>query len=164
MLIECIRILTTHRPDTLRGFAERTARAYYEKRGYVVWRGGFINANRRERYPNIARKYERLERIMRIHYPATFEHVCYLCAQSGMPDLLVWNGRNLRFIEVKLDYEPLAEHQSRCIMRLVSLGFDVRIMRIVSKATRRRRSTLDLASGEETEHERQMRLRAFMNH
>ena len=162
MLIECYRILTTRRPKTLRGFAERTARAYYEKRGYAVWRGGFLNANRRERYPNVTRKYERLERIMHVHYPGMFDRVCYLCTQSGMPDLLIWNGRDLRFIEVKLDYEPLADHQKRCISRLVSLGFGVRIVRIVSKATRRRRSTLDLTSGEEEEHERQARMREFV--
>lgn len=164
MRVECYRILTVRRPRTLRGFAERTVRSYYEKRGYVIWRGGFINANRKARYPNIAKKYHRLERIIRSHYPGTFEHVSYLCTQSGMPDLIVWKGRELIFVEVKLDYEPLSERQKRCIKRLVRLGFGVRIVRIVSRATRRRSSVLDLTSGKEIEYERQARVHEFVNH
>ena len=161
MRIECYRILSHRRPACVRGYAERIARAYYERRGYIVWRGGFVNANRKERYPAIKKKYDRLEKIIRTHYPERFEHLSYLCTQSGMPDLLIWNGRILTFVEAKLDYEPIAQHQKRCMIKLGRLGFSVRIVRIVSRATRRRTSILDLESGTEEERERQTRMIEF---
>lgn len=143
----------------MRGFSERVARQELERRGLVVWRGGFAHANRSDQYPNVTRKYARLERVVRDHYPGRLELLQYLSSsQRGMPDLAVWNGRELRFVEVKLDYEPLSERQKRCLKRLCEAGFTVSIMRVVSSATRTRESVIDLDTFEERAITRQLRL------
>lgn len=146
----------------MRGYAERIVRKEFERRGIVVWRGGFVHARRSERYPNVERKYARLERIVEERYPGTLEELQYLSStQHGMPDLVTWNGSALRFVEVKLDYEPISERQRSCMMRLSSLGFSVVIARVVSRSTRLRESEIDLETREEHEKNRQLRLDAF---
>ena len=158
----CMRILRTRRPEKLRGYAEQHVRRMLERRGIIVWRGGMLGATRR--YPTIERKYARLDKILSEHYPHLIGFVQHLARIGGIPDFITWNGRTISFVEVKLDYEPLSDAQKRCMIRLLRVGFPVTLIRIISRATKRRTSSLDLMSGAEIEHERQTRVIEFVNH
>lgn len=133
-------------PDDRAGFSERYIRSKLEGKGWEVWRGGFLHANRkREVYPNVERRYamaERLldDRISALQYIGVVHH--------GMPDLLCYKFGRFKFVECKLGYEAIRDNQVETISLLQGLGFDVEVHRVVEHATQRRQTRYDVASGD----------------
>jgi len=124
------------------GLAERFLRRRLERQGWTVWRGGRIDIVRQEDvYPNVRRKYEQLCRLLQKHHPRQVERLQYLCAvHQGMPDFVCYRNGRFKFVECKLQYEPLSLRQKKCIQTLQQLGFVVEVHTLVDKRTKKRRS------------------------
>jgi hypothetical protein len=108
----------------------------------LVWRGGYLHAPNVETYPNVTRKYERLLSYLPQHYVNVLQYLCVV--HRGMPDLLCYKAGTLKFIECKLDYEPLRDAQKQCIVKLQALGFPVEVWRVAQANVRYRRRRLDV--------------------
>ncbi|MFQ5621369.1 MAG: VRR-NUC domain-containing protein [Candidatus Nanoarchaeia archaeon] len=143
------------------GLSERQIRKRLEKQGWVVWRGGSLGLLRRDDvYPSVYRKYEKLQNLIEVYYPDMFEYLQYLCAvHHGMPDFLCYRNGEFKFIECKLENEPLSYRQKLCIICLQQLGFVVEVHKFVNHRTKLRLATIDLINGDKFIHERQLTIR-----
>lgn len=77
----------------------------------------------------------------------------------GMPDLLAFRDGKFKFIECKFGHEQLRETQRKCIDKLLSMGFDVEVHKIVRPTTKARIVEEDLATKKKVVREKQMRLK-----
>ena len=132
-------------PSDRKGFSEKRIRERLEDKGWMVWRGGFLHATRkREVYPNVEKKYKKLNRLVN-----GLELLQYICVvHHGMPDFLCYKSGTLKFIECKLGYESLSERQRKTIAYLLKHGYKIEIHRIVEHQTKRDVSKLNIATNE----------------
>lgn len=145
-----------------KGLSERKLRKRLEKHGWTVWRGGFLHAIRKnDLYPNVRKKYKILERLFETHMPGMFSYLQYLCkVHHGMPDFLCYRSGRFKFVECKLQYEPISERQKKCIFTLQRKGFIVEIHRLVDARTKTRYAYLNLYKKEKRIFIEQLTLRA----
>lgn len=143
-----------------RGLSEKQLRKRLEDDGWMVWRGGLIGIWKRDRlYPNVMKKYLLLQELLIKHYPTNIDHLEYLCAvHHGMPDLICYRNGVFKFVECKLGYEIISEHQKKCITILQKIGMNVEVHRVVEAPIMTRIATLNVMTGQKRVHERQMRL------
>jgi len=141
--------------------AERLLRAHFEKAGWTVWRGGFLHQlAATDIYPNVKRKYSRLQKLLEQERPKHWELLQLFCAvHHGMPDFIVYRQGVLKFIECKLGHEQLGNYQKQCLPRLKKLGFTVEVWKIVDDCTKTRRAKINILTGEKTICEKQERLK-----
>lgn len=146
-IVERCYAVPTH-PRDRKGFSESHIRSKLEKRGWTVWRGGFLHATRKTHvYPNVAKKYRQAERILGDQLSA----LQYLgVVHHGMPDLLCYNQGSLKFVECKLGYESLLDQQKKTITVLINLGFRVEIHRVVEHASKHRKAHYRVKTGQRT--------------
>jgi len=137
-------------PQDKRGFSEKVVRRRLEKAGWVVWRGGFLDATRHdELYPNVESKYRLLDELLDKHAPGMREKLQYMCrVHHGMPDLFAFRNGMFRFVECKLVYEQLSQMQKACIRELQRMGFTVEVHKVVDHRTKAREAEVDVRSGE----------------
>lgn len=143
-----------------RGLSEKELRRRLERHGWLVWRGDMLAAIRtRELYPNVERKYKMLTDLLERHHPGRLEELQYICAvHHGMPDFLCYRDCRFKFVECKLEYEPLSDAQKRCIRRLEGMGFGVEIHKLVQKT---RMNEAVYVGDEKVIIEKQLPLRTF---
>lgn len=141
-----------------RGLSEQLVRKHYEKRGWVVWRGGLLNADRDpDTYPNVRKKYAQLMELLRKFRPGAIDELRYLChIHHGMPDFLCYKDGRFVFIECKLGYEQLSKWQKLCIARLKAMGFPVEIHRLAEPQTKTRTAMVNLRNGRKQVLEKQL--------
>lgn len=121
---------------TRRQLSEKLVHQYFLKKGYEVFRGtrilGHEGSLNYELYPNVKRKYDRLEKIL---YKKLGLHLWTLreLLGKGIPDFFVHKGNTSFFVEVKLEHESIKKHQLACMKLLTEFGFDSVIIRVKSK-------------------------------
>ena len=143
-----------------RGLSEAFIRKKLEKQGFLVWRSGYLHLDFSEHYPNVRKKYEKLMGLMEKHHPGMIDHLKYLNhVHHGMPDFLVFKGNAFKFIECKFNNEQLLKGQRKCIQKLLSLGFEVEIYKLVNPKVRSRLVQEDILTKEKKVKERQARLK-----
>ncbi len=117
------------------------ARRWLERRGFEVFKGFTVRGREHSlayhTYPNVKRKYNRLERILRAKLGRRLKEF-RLSLESGLPDYFAWHRRLRRciFVEVKLEHEQLKDHQLECMRLLEGFGFDVMVIRVKSRIYR----------------------------
>ncbi len=123
-----------------RGLSEKEFRRKLEKEGWLVWRGGLIGIqDRDEVYPNVYRKYSLLKKLLGKQYLA----LKYMNkVHHGMPDFVCYRNKKFKFVECKLQYECLSKVQKKCIQKLLSLGFNVEVYRLVDNRTKTREALI----------------------
>ena len=160
-LIPCIYIPLHRKYKTKRGLSERLLKKRLEKQGWTVWRGGLINVLKREElYPNVQRKYKKLDKILRklvFKHHALLQYICHV--HHGMPDFICYRNGEFKFVECKYSYEQLSKKQKKCIIKLQRLGFNVEVHKVVEVCTKTRSLTLNIETGDKKIIEKQMRLR-----
>jgi hypothetical protein len=139
------------------GLSERRIKKRLEKKGWEIWRGGFIHCIRyKDLYPNVFRKYIRLRKIL----GNDLEYLQYLSVvHHGMPDFFCRRKKKLKFVECKLGHEQLSERQKKCFPKLMELGYKVEVHKLVFPCTKLRIADVDLKTGEKIIREKQMRLK-----
>lgn len=147
-------------PKDRKGYSEKAIRRRMEKSGWIVWRGGFLHATRKdELYPNVRKKYELLEQLMDEHKPGMLEELQYMCkVHHGMPDFFAFKNGRFKFVECKLIYEQLSPAQKTCIKELLKKGYNVEMHRIVDHRTKAREAIVNVRTGEKKVLEEQLRL------
>jgi len=147
---------------TRKGLSERKLRRRLEKQGWTTWRGGSINITRKtEIYPNVRKKYQRLNNLLNKHRPGLLPFLQYLCnVHHGMPDFICFRNGVFKFVECKLGYESLSKRQKICIKKLQSFNFTVEVHKLVEVQTKTRESEVNLSTGDLFIKERQMTLKA----
>lgn len=145
-----------------RGLAERLVRKRLERQGWLVWRGQLLLFPPAEdTYPNVRRKYDHLRALLERKVPQLLDALAFLAQQHyRIPDFLCYKVGRFKFVECKLEHEQLSERQRRCIVFLVSLGFDVEVHKVVGPETKARRALVDIIDGKRNVQERQMMLRS----
>jgi hypothetical protein len=144
-----------------RGLSERLVRRHLERHGWLVWRGQLLLfPPDEETYPNVRRKYERLRQLLERKHPRILDALAFLAQEHyGVPDFLCYKLGQFKFVECKLGHEQLSMRQRRCIIFLVSLGFDVEVHKVVGPETKARRALVDIVDGKRRVYERQLALR-----
>ncbi|MGM5488383.1 MAG: hypothetical protein ACQESG_05530 [Nanobdellota archaeon] len=139
----------------VRGLSERQIRKNLERTGWTVFRGGYLHCLRGEMYPAVYEKYRQLEWLL----PESLPELQYLCeVHHGMPDFLCYRD-GFKFVECKLGHEQLSERQKSCVSRLLGMGFEVEIHKLVYACTKNRIAYVNLLDGAKVIKERQLRLR-----
>lgn len=143
-----------------RGLAERLVRKRMERQGWLVWRGQLLLFPPEEdTYPNVRRKYERLRTLLEYKYPQLVDALAFLAQQHyGVPDFICYKLGQFKFVECKLMHEQLSQRQRRCIIFLVSLGFDVEVHKVVGPETKARRALVNILDGKRQVQELQLAL------
>lgn len=138
-----IRHLQVRRlPDHPAGFSERAARAHYQKRGFEVWRGRFLDEFFKAESPftqyHYSKYFRAREHLARRVGPQKLIRLAKFCASHhGTPDFLVRHKAGLlRFVEAKLAHEALSPRQYRTCHYLLSLGLDVELLRVTQRPPR----------------------------
>ncbi len=158
-LHEYIKVIHRYIPvskdyEDKKGLSEKLIRKRLEKKGHV-WRAGLIGILKDEIYPNVRRKYQLLKDLMDRHHPGLHEHLEYINkVHHGMPDFLFF-GKSFRFVECKLQYEQLSSVQKKTIKKLIELGFDVEVHKVVDKRTKTRKASVYIFNGSKEVIERQ---------
>ncbi|MCF7860999.1 VRR-NUC domain-containing protein [Candidatus Woesearchaeota archaeon] len=163
MIIKIKYIPITRVYKSKRGLSEKLIRKRLEKSGWVVWRGGFINAVRKNYlYPNVEKKYKKLNALMDredliyLSYMAKIHH--------GMPDFLCYregfasDSNGFKFVECKLGYEQLSDRQKTCIAKLLKRGFKVEVHKMVHGSIKLRVCKYNIITGEKKVIAQQKRL------
>ncbi len=122
----------------------------------MVFRGGYLHACRKkELYPNVLRKYSKLKGILGndLEYLQLLSRI-----HHGMPDFFCYRRGIRKFVECKLGHEQLSNRQKRCIIKLVKIGFDVEVFKLVFDCTKIRSAYVNIFSNEKKIIERQKRL------
>ncbi len=143
-----------------RGMAERLLRAYFERQGWMVWRGGILHKlTAVDIYPNVQKKYAKLQIIVEQERKDSWEFLQLLCAvHYGMPDFVMYRRGVLKFVECKLGHEQLNDYQKNCLPRLKKLGFIVEVWKLVDECTKTRCATINILTREKKIHEQQLKL------
>jgi len=147
-----------------KGLAERELKARLERQGWTVWRGELIGILRNEEgpdgegiYPNVRKKYELLGELLERHHPEKKEYLEYLAAvHHGLPDFLCFRLNVFKFVECKLGHEQLRHSQKKCIPKLLAMGFEVEVHKLVEECTKVRVAAVNLENGHKTVRERQL--------
>jgi len=141
----------------IKGLSERQIRKRLESQGWIVWRGGYLHALRKQEiYPNIRKKYTILKNLIDAE---KLEYLQYLSkTHHGMPDFLCYRN-SFKFVECKLGHEQLSVVQKKCIKILVNKGYDVEIHKFVYGCTKDRIAYIDIETGDKSVKERQMRMK-----
>jgi len=129
-----------------RGMAERLLRAHFERGGWTVWRGGCLHQlAATDIYPNVKRKYARLQAVVEQERQESWRLLQLLCAiHHGMPDFIVYRRGVLKFVECKLGHEQLGVYQRKCLPKLKKLGFQVEVWKVVDECTKTRRAKVNI--------------------
>ncbi|MBS1266833.1 MAG: DNA polymerase [Candidatus Woesearchaeota archaeon] len=131
--VKCIYIPIKKTYAEKRGLSEKLIKKRLEKQGWEVWKGSLINILRKDNYPNVQKKYSKLIRLLKKHHPEKLEHLKYICdVHHGMPDFICYRNK-FKFVECKLDYEPLRESQKKTIILLKKMGLKIEIHKLVEK-------------------------------
>jgi Holliday junction resolvase len=157
--VRCEYIPLRREYDSHAGLSEKEIKKRLEKKGYEVWRGAYLGIHRdKEQYPNVIRKYRKLEELM-IRYGVDHEYLEYInSVHHGMPDYITFRRGEFLFVECKLGHEQLSRVQKRCIALLKSLGYRVEVHKMVFPETKARIAIVDLQNGSKIIRERQMKL------
>lgn len=135
-----------------RGLAERLARRHLEKMDYEVFRGRSVLGKEYslyyDKYENVRRKYDRLERVLRELMGLQLDILREdIRRRNGIPDLFVARQRGMSveamFVEVKLEHEQVRPHQLKCMRLLERWGFRCMLLRI-KRSVYRKESRVDL--------------------
>lgn len=147
-------------PKNRKGFSESYIRKKLEKRGWTVWRGGYLHAQRKPNtYPNVKKKYERLKKLL----GDDLNILQYICVvHHGMPDFLVYKSNTFKFIECKLGYESVKSRQKKTISVLKNLGYNVEIHRVLEHPTQKQETTLKLHKGKKTVVQKQHKITKYL--
>ncbi|MFH0978387.1 MAG: DNA polymerase domain-containing protein [Candidatus Woesearchaeota archaeon] len=142
------------------GLSERILARRLIKQGWSVWRGGLINiVNKDDLYPNVRKRYEKLNSLLFKHRPDLLDYLHYLCdVHHGMPDFICFRNGVFKFVECKLGHEQLSVRQKKCIAKLQEIGFVVEVHKLVESCTKARIAQVNLAEGTKVVFERQARL------
>lgn len=140
--------------------SERLLRQRLEKQGWEVWRGGLIGIeNRSNIYPNVQKRYKQLTELLRKKQSRKLVLLRYFAnVQHGMPDFICYKDGKFKFVECKFGYESLSKRQKRCIPRLLDLGFEVEVHKVVEGCTKMRWARVNVVTGQKNTLERQTRL------
>jgi DNA polymerase elongation subunit (family B) len=129
-----------------RGLSEKLVKRRLEKNNWLVFRSDMVNILRsnQEIYPNVRRKYTKLLQLLKKHHPGEVELLQYINAvHHGLPDFLCFRNGNFKFVECKLQYETLSDIQKKTIQKLLHLGFDVEINKMVDHRTKARKALIN---------------------
>jgi DNA polymerase elongation subunit (family B) len=140
------------------GLSEKLIKKKMENEGWTVWRGELIGILRYagELFPNVVKKYERLVSLLEKYYPGLIDELCYInSVHHGMPDFICFRNSLFKFVECKLQYETLSAVQKKCIYKLLDMGFDVEVHKIVDHRTKLRTAEVDIIEGEKRVLEKQ---------
>lgn len=143
--------------SSYKGISERLIRYRLIKEGYEVWRSSALSMIREpDVYPNVKRKYKRLQKILK-----DYEYFTYLDhVHHGMPDFICFRDSFL-FVECKLGHEQLSTRQKRCIEKLREKGYRVEVHKIVFPETKIRKAWVDIFSNKKRIIEKQQKLNHF---
>jgi len=148
-----------------RGLSERFHRKRLEKNRWIVWRGGLIGIHRRAVvYPNVYKKYALLEKLLMEKHPEQYDLLQLFCAvHHGMPDFICYRKGVFTFVECKLAHEQISKRQRTCIEKLVHMGFDVEIHRLIERSMRARNGEMHDWKIMVKEYQERMRVRYKKN-
>ena len=93
-----------------------------------------------------------MEKLVLLRYFSNVQH--------GMPDFICYKNRQFKFVECKLGYESLSKRQKKCIQKLLDLGFEVEVHKLVETCTKARRAVMNIENGKKLVMEKQTRLKA----
>jgi len=150
--------------DYRAGLSEKLIKEKLEKEGWIVWRGSLIGILRsgQELYPNVKKKYEKLESLLEKNNPGKIQELQYMNAvHHGMPDFICFRVNRFKFIECKLQYESLSKVQKKCIEKLTEMGFEVEVHKIVDQRTKTREAYVEVISGNKYLLEKQCMVQLF---
>jgi DNA polymerase-2 len=124
------------------GVSEKELRKRLGKQGWIVWKSALINIiNDEEVYPNVRRKYEKLHGLL----DDRLEMLRYIChVHHGLPDFICYRNGIFKFVECKLGHEQLSDSQKKCIPKLIDMGFDVEVHKLVHDCTKTRIADVNL--------------------
>ncbi|MEM4638168.1 MAG: VRR-NUC domain-containing protein [Candidatus Woesearchaeota archaeon] len=143
-----------------KGLSEFYAKKILIKEGYVVWRPEYLNMDFKEHYPVVKNKYDKLFLLLEKHHSGKIEELKYLNhVHHGMPDFIVFKNNKFKFIESKLENEQLSFKQKKCISKLLKMGFEVEVFRIISSNKRQKIIHEDLDTKKKIVKEKQTKLK-----
>lgn len=140
-----------------KGLSEKRLKRRLEKQGWMTWKTSAINITREaEIYPNVKKKYEKLNYLLEKHHPNTLEYLQYIAAvHHGLPDFICFKGY-FKFVECKRNHEPLSNRQKICIEKLRKLGFVVEVHKLVEAPTKTRLALINIHTNEKDIREKQL--------
>lgn len=143
-----------------KGLSESYVKKLLERKGFVVWRSEYFHLDFTEHYYNVRKKYDRLRDLLDKFHPGVLDELKYLNhVHHGMPDFIVFKDNKFMFIECKFNHEQLMIGQRKCISKLLDLGFQVEIYKLVHPKTRARSVEEDLITRQKKIKEKQMKLK-----
>ena len=123
-----------------RGLSEKIVKDHFTKQGYKIFRGirilGKENSINYYLYPNVKKKYDELENIMRSILGKNLENLRNLVKiTNGIPDFFIFDPitKKSKFIEVKMENEYIKKNQLECMEFLQSFGFETWVLRVKKK-------------------------------
>lgn len=157
MYIKHIYIPIKKSYTTNKGLSEKLIKKNLITTGWEVWRGGFLHAARKiDIYPNIYKKYSKLESII----PTHLEHLQYLSQyHHGMPDFFCHKKGYSKFVECKLGHEQLSALQKKCIKKLADIGFTTEVHKMVFECTKIREAMVNIYTNKKKIKKIQTRLK-----
>ena len=124
---------------TRRHLSERLVRAYFQKKGYEVFRGRSVFdsefSSHHGLFENVRRTYDRLEEILDEKLGSNLQAFRETLT-SGIPDFLIHRPGEYIFVEVRLEHEPIQSHHLSSMAFLEGFGFDVMVLRVKTKPYR----------------------------
>lgn len=143
-----------------KGFSESYVKKTLIKEGYTVWRPAYLHIDFKEHYPVVFQKYNKLQLLMEKYHPGMIEELKYLNhVHHGMPDFIVFKNNAFKFIECKFENEQLSFKQKKCISKLLKMGFEVEVFRIISSNKRQKIVYEDLKNKKKIVKEKQTKLK-----
>jgi len=147
------------------GLAERQLRNRLKKKGWELWRGGYINAISADIYPVVKRRYDQLAKIITDANGINMLHfLCYLCTvHHGMPDYVCYHKhtKQLKFVECKLFNEQLSQRQVKTILKLQEAGFNVEVHKLVGSSTKTREAETNILTKEKKIKQKEETLKKY---
>ncbi|MFH1408678.1 MAG: VRR-NUC domain-containing protein [Nanoarchaeota archaeon] len=136
------------KPGKRPGLSEKRVRTYFIKKGCRVWRGMFLcffNSTDTCYYKWNYGLYDELcQKFVDQIGVQQFKRLCVYCRRNkGAPDYIIWDGRKLFFVEVKLENEQVSDRQLKT-MHYLSQFLSCCIYRVFS-ATRQSVRSIDVA-------------------
>jgi hypothetical protein len=134
-----VHVIYIPRPKSsvTKGLSERTARKFFVKHGFEVWRGNYLSYRLGKYLEFNQNKYKRLENhIFRLVGGKKYWQLClWIKAHAGITDFIVAKGDQLFFVEVKLEEESIKNNQFEALKFIENLGLTPMICRVSNKNT-----------------------------
>ena len=139
-------------PFNSSGFSEKIVKRVYEKQGYKVYRGSFLNVVNQEdkgifdSYSNVGYKYGKLiQNLSKKLGKERFDELVQYCeVNAGTPDYFI-SGKDYFFVECKLGNESIKLNQYENINFIMKeIGIPVKILRVCDKRNRRVEEVIDV--------------------